>query len=368
MTLRTAVGTRNSVARWGFYGYAAVGCLLAAVHFAVEDGGLGTALEAGIILALSLTLVYSGWDAERTDVSPEGTVRALAWTGVIGVTFSLLAVAVALIWGLEGHPVVDTAFMVVFALTLGLAVGAPTSVYAVASEEKRRRLADLVKLLTLNQRVLRHNLRNELSIVDGHLENLGDRVGEDDADVAVARRHVDELLATSERARRILDLWDSDDCREQSVRDVLASAVERARERYPGADIEVDASTDATVSAHPALVDAFYETLANAVEHNDPDVRVTATVATDGGDAVVDVSDTGRGITASERAIFDQPGETKLSHASGLGLWLVYWTVRESGGSVSFRENQPTGTTVRVRLPRAGRGAGLRERVADALR
>jgi signal transduction histidine kinase len=368
MTLRSAVGARDSVARWGFYGYAAVGSLLAVVFLAVEPKTVATALEAAIVLALSLTLVYSGWDAEQTDVSPEGTVRALAWTGVIGVTFSLLAVAVALVWSLEGHPVVDTTFMVVFALALGLAVGAPASVYAVASGEKRRRLADLVKLLTLNQRVLRHNLRNELSIVDGHLENLGDRVGEDDADVAVARRHVDELLATSERTRRILDLWDSDDCREQAVGDVLASAVERVRERLPDADVEVDASTDATVSAHSALEDAFYEALANAVEHNDPDVRVTATVATDGGDAVVDVSDTGRGITASERAIFDQPGETKLSHASGLGLWLVYWIVRESGGSVSFSENEPTGTTVRLRLPRADRDAGLRERVADALR
>jgi len=342
----------GSVAHWWFYAYAVLG-LVAAVGYGFYVGWtVAVALETLILLALSATLVYSGVDARDRDVSQPGLLRAATLTAVTGASFALLAVAIALIWELEGHPVVDTEFMLVFAMWLGLAVGAQASLYAVASEEKRARLADFVKLLTMNQRVLRHNLRNELAVVDGHLQNLERRVGADDADVAVAREHVDELLENSERTRRILDIWESGDCREQDAGAVLADAVERLRERYPDADVEIAASEDAVVSAHAALGDALYEVLENAVEHNDGDVRITASVRNpSGGDVVVEVADTGTGIPGHEYDVLEQPGETTLSHASGLGLWLVYWTVRESGGSVAFTDDD--GTTVRFRLPDA---------------
>jgi signal transduction histidine kinase len=336
--------------RW-FYAYAVVGVVAAVAYGFLVGWTVAVGLEVVIILALSATLVYSGADARDRSLSPRGLARAAGLTALTGAVFTLLAVAVALIWRFEGHPVVDTEFMVVFAMWLGLAVGAQASLYAVASEEKRARLADLVKLLTMNQRVLRHNLRNELSVVDGHLQNLELAVGGDDHDVGIARHHLEELLATSERARRILDIWESDQRRELDAVALVADAVERVRDRYPDADVELAATEDATVAAHPALGDAVYELLVNAVEHNDSDVRVSASVRTppEGG-VVVEVTDTGEGVPENERRVLDQPTETSLSHASGLGLWFVYWTVRESGGSVEFDDS---GTVVRIRLPDA---------------
>lgn len=335
--------------RW-FYAYAVAGVVSAIAYGFLVGWTFAVGLEVLIVLGLSVTLVYSGVDARDRSLSARGLARAAGLTALAGASFSLLAVAVALIWYLEGHPVVDVEFMVVFAMWLGLAVGAQASIYAVASEDERTRLADLVKLLTMNQRVLRHNLRNELSVVDGHLQNLERRVGTDDRDVGVARHHLDEVLATSERARRILDIWESDQRRELDAVAVVADAVERVRDRYPDADVELAAAGDATVAAHPALGDAVYELLANAVEHNADDVSVTATVRNSpGGDVVVEVADTGPGVPENERRVLDQPEETSLSHASGLGLWFVYWTVRESGGRVEF-DDAPD-TPVRIRLP-----------------
>ncbi|MCG1003440.1 MULTISPECIES: sensor histidine kinase KdpD [Halobacterium] len=356
-----------SVAHWWFFAYAVLGYVAAVGYGFHVDWTVAVGLEALIVGALATTLVYSGVDAESRDISPTGVVRAAGLTLLTGVAFSLLAVAVALVWQLEGHPVVDTEFMVVFAMWLGLAVGAQTSLYAVAAEEKRTRLADLVKLLTMNQRVLRHNLRNGLSVVDGHLQNLEDKVGDGDEDVTVARNHVTELLENSERTRRILDIWESNACREQDAGAVLAHAVERLRERYPEADVEVETSDDAVVSAHPAFADALYEVLSNAVEHND-DVHITASVTNPpGDDVVVSVSDTGSGIPGHQYHVLDQPEETELSHVSGLGLWLVYWTVRESGGSVDFTDDGE-GTTVRFRLPDATARPGLWERLVGRVR
>ncbi|MUV61174.1 sensor histidine kinase [Halobacterium sp. CBA1126] len=348
----------DGVVHWWFYAYAAFGFVAAVAHGFVVGWSLAVALETVILFALSGSLVYSGVDARGRDVSQPGLARAAGLTVLTGLSFSLLAVAVALIWQLEGHPVVDVEFMVVFAMWLGLAVGAQASLYVVAAEEKRRRLADLVKLLTMNQRVLRHNLRNELSVVDGHLQNIERRVGDGDRDVEVARDHVTKILETSERTRRILGIWESDNCRDQDAGAVLAAAVERLRDDYPGVDVEVAASDDAVVSAHSALDDAMYEVLANAVEHND-DVSISASVTNPPGDeVVVEVTDDGSGIPGREYDILEQPEETTLSHASGLGLWLVYWTVRESGGSVEFVEDED-GTTVRFRLPDATAKPGL---------
>jgi signal transduction histidine kinase len=44
-----------------------------------------------------------------------------------------------------------------------------------------------------------------------------------------------------------------------------------------------------------------------------------------------------------------------LYHGSGLGLWLVYWVVQQSGGEATVREAAPRGTVVAVTLPRSDR-------------
>lgn len=49
--------------------------------------------------------------------------------------------------------------------------------------------------------------------------------------------------------------------------------------------------------------------------------------------------------------------ETQLEHASGLGLWLVRWTVSLSGGDLSFGENEPRGSVVTLSLPAADQPA-----------
>ncbi|WP_195155780.1 hypothetical protein, partial [Halorubrum sp. AJ67] len=54
-----------------------------------------------------------------------------------------------------------------------------------------------------------------------------------------------------------------------------------------------------------------------------------------------------------ERAVFTEARETALEHASGLGLWLVHWIVTESGGDLKIDTREPTGTVVRMWLPRA---------------
>jgi signal transduction histidine kinase len=45
--------------------------------------------------------------------------------------------------------------------------------------------------------------------------------------------------------------------------------------------------------------------------------------------------------------------ETPLQHSDGLGLWLVTWVVRSSGGDLTLDDADPRGSRVTLRLPTA---------------
>ena len=64
----------------------------------------------------------------------------------------------------------------------------------------------------------------------------------------------------------------------------------------------------------------------------------------------VRVADDGPGIPAAEVNVLERGYETPLEHGSGLGLWIVNWIVTESGGGISFDENDPRGSVVTLRF------------------
>lgn len=67
----------------------------------------------------------------------------------------------------------------------------------------------------------------------------------------------------------------------------------------------------------------------------------------------VRVADTGPGVPQEEWAVIQSGVEEPLSHATGIGLWLIYWTVTAVGGKVTLTENDPQGTVVEIEIPLA---------------
>jgi len=93
----------------------------------------------------------------------------------------------------------------------------------------------------------------------------------------------------------------------------------------------------------------------NAAEHNTSDrprVRVTVSVGRDEWTPVsVVVDDNGPGIPEQERSAITRENETPLEHGSGLGRWTAQWGITRLGGDLSFSDNVPRGTIVRLDLP-----------------
>jgi PAS domain S-box-containing protein len=212
--------------------------------------------------------------------------------------------------------------------------------------------------LLVMDRLLRHNLRNDMNIIRGHATQAGERGGAAvDADLAQIRRTSDRLMRTVEKERDIVALL-TNDAQPGGV-DLVATVetlVDRVRETYPDATVTLTLPETATVRGVPKLPLALYELLENAVEHAAvaaPTVSVTVTVDEDEGTVTLAVADDCPPIPIQEiRVLRGERDVRSVYHGSGLGLWLVHWAVKRSSGSLEFNTAAETGNTVLVTLDR----------------
>ncbi|WP_281194032.1 HAMP domain-containing sensor histidine kinase [Halorubrum sp. F4] len=326
---------------------------LGIVHLLTEGEGLGTILETFVTCSISLLVLVTAYEFPDRPISEAGQWRAVRLGFGVTGAFALLALAVWTIWLVEGNPT-ELSFLLSFASALGAMVGVRSGLHAVEFDERLEEAEDLGKLLTINQRVLRHNLRNELSIALGHLDNIeiAERVEDTNDDVRIIREHLERLLETTDRTREIVTIWNADRTVEHRLTSMVDERITRVRRKYPGVEISTRFEADPRVRSHPDLPAAVEEALTNAIEHTPPDTSVTVTVRTDSkGSAVLEIADTGEGIPRYDVDAIESPAETPLVHTQGLGLWILYWTLETSDGTLEIAENEPTGTIVRMTFP-----------------
>ena len=100
---------------------------------------------------------------------------------------------------------------------------------------------------------------------------------------------------------------------------------------------------------------AIYNVVSNAVKYSSPGATLEVRGMEERGHVVVDVSDTGRGIPASEvDQVWGELARSKeVRHipGNGLGLPMVAAVLRRLGGSCELSSIQGRGTTGRMRLP-----------------
>lgn len=337
------------------YGFAALGgcCFGVGARHLISGGwNVGTTLEFGLIFALSGVVFYTVHDLPRWDISRTGQWRAVRIGVGTALGFAALAGVVWLIWLLGHHPF-KLSFLLSFAAGLGAAVGSRAGLYVVKADEQLTEAQELATLLSINDRVLRHNIRNELAVALGHLEGIESAAdGATTAERArIARCHLEELVETSERTRRIAAIWRTETLQSIDLVSVAEARIAQVTAESPEATVHAELPDSCVVRTHPSLPLAFEEALRNAVEHNDDDVTITVRVRRDGDTTELVIEDTGSGIPQIERRTLHNAEETPLEHTEGLGLWLIYWTVTRAGGTVEFAENDPRGTVVRIRLP-----------------
>ncbi|MBV0902240.1 PAS domain-containing sensor histidine kinase [Haloarcula salina] len=218
------------------------------------------------------------------------------------------------------------------------------AIYTDVTDSRRQQ-----RRLRVLHRVLRHNLRNDLSVVFGMGEYVRSNALSEPVSDAASRAldAAERLAAVSEKSRNVENALDG-----SPERSVDAAALARSIADGYGADaaVETDLPETLPVAGGTAVYDALDNLVENAVEHTPTGTPVRVTADRADGDAYLRVADRGPGIPAVERAVvFEDENITNLQHGSGLGIWLARWVAEAAGGDIAY-DRADGWTTVTLRL------------------
>ncbi|GGJ11822.1 hypothetical protein GCM10008995_22160 [Halobellus salinus] len=195
--------------------------------------------------------------------------------------------------------------------------------------------------LEVANRVLRHNLRNDMNVVRGYAETIDseEEANAERAATAILDR-TDDLLAVGEKARKVSEL---DDSHRQTptthdMTELVAGIVNRTARDYPDVSLSIDgtAGAEATLTNSGSLGTAIREVIELLAVRASDEVEIHIVIECEDGGVTVRFDSEGPGIPAVERETLTAGSESPLQHADGLGLWLAHWCVTENGGDLCF--------------------------------
>lgn len=219
-----------------------------------------------------------------------------------------------------------------------------------------------------------HDFNNMLGVIIGNIDLLRD-LRKDDADVdELTGEALEAAFRGADLTRRLLAFARQQPLRPQPV-DVneLVSGITRLLSRTLGEDIVI--SLDLSPEVWPVVVDPAQleasltnlatnarDAMANGgrlmvVTGNrrlDADYAAQHTEVVPGGYVLIEVSDTGTGMTQGVINRIFEPFFTTKSRdkGTGLGLSMVFGFIKQSGGHISVYSEPGIGTTFRLFLPR----------------
>ncbi|OYR53541.1 PAS domain-containing sensor histidine kinase [Halorubrum halodurans] len=207
-------------------------------------------------------------------------------------------------------------------------------------------------------RVLRHNLRNDVTALVGYSERIREESStpavRDAAETVVSRAaSVGGLAdAVKQLQHAVEDSEANRECRHAGA--ATEAVVESTAATYPSADLTVIDRCPMWIHVDRAFEYAIAHAVENAIVHAEtptPSVTVEVGPSPNTGRVEIDVSDTNPRIPDAEvDGLFDPDGRTSTSHGSGLGLFVMKWCIESLGGELDI-ERDAGGNTVSFYLP-----------------
>jgi hypothetical protein len=208
--------------------------------------------------------------------------------------------------------------------------------------------------LSVVNRVLRHNLRNELNVISGRLQWLVEQGLFDEA----AREHLDDVVSATERlsalsenARHVGRTLDDRERDPANLNATVEAGVADAVREYSDLSVDLDAGPEDTVVADATVETSVREVLRCAgtnLSAPTVDVRVEADNHYETGTVEI-IADDGF-IAEAAMVAFENDSERALAHANTLRLWVAQWTIESMNGRLEL-SGQPPADRVRLTFP-----------------
>jgi two-component system CheB/CheR fusion protein len=219
-----------------------------------------------------------------------------------------------------------------------------------------------------------HDFNNMLGVIIGNIDLLRDLKADDPEIDELTREALDAAFRGADLTRGLLAFARQQPLRPQHVEvNELVSGITRLLRRTIGEDIEIsldlaaevwpvvvdpaqlEASlTNLATNARDAMADGGRLMIVTANRTLDADYAAQHAEVVPGGYVMLEVSDTGCGMTAEVmRRIFEPFFTTKdRDKGTGLGLSMVFGFIKQSGGHIGVYSEPGIGTTFRLFLPR----------------
>jgi signal transduction histidine kinase len=232
--------------------------------------------------------------------------------------------------------------------------------------DQNERLRELDRMKDEFVSLVSHELRTPLTSIRGYLELLrdsGNLMPKQQGFLKVVDRNSQRLL---ELVGDLLFLAKIDagafeiDLDEVDLGKVVKESIEACRPIAESREIELVASVGdlpPLVGDRARLAQVSDNLVSNALKFTEPGGRVDVTVSSADGHVVLEVKDTGLGISPEEQPrLFERFFRSSRATenaipGTGLGLTITKAIVERHGGSISLESNEDVGTTVRVELP-----------------
>ncbi|ALG81103.1 sensor histidine kinase [Halanaeroarchaeum sulfurireducens] len=307
-----------------------------------------------IVTALTIAIVFTGtglW-MRQNDLN-DGIAWPIAIWASIGLAVPVLVLVALSLWNPPALGALDWQDIASLNIAFGGMVGILSgTLLGLRSEYERKET--LYQRNTVFLRLFRHDIRNSINVVRGHVDLLADGDDRETHSTDIIEEELDHIVRLGEAAR-ILDRLDSMETTETV--DLAALVRERVAEVRADArnvTVETDLQPEASVMGSDLLTIAVDNLIANTVDHLNRGATVRITVARSSGRSravELTVRDDGPGFPEDELLVHSQADETPLQHSEGIGLWLTRWIVEAHDGEFEIANDPQGGAIVTVRLP-----------------
>ncbi|WP_135303024.1 sensor histidine kinase [Haloarcula amylovorans] len=242
-----------------------------------------------------------------------------------------------------------------------LASHAATAISNIRSRERleraRQDLETRKEMIEMYDRLLRHDLGNDLQVIAGFADAVAMEVeGQTEEYAGKIQRAARSSADLIERVGSLVStLEQQDEPEPRPLGSILDKTVTEVAANYDSLTIDFDRSAfEYRVFSGELLDSVFTNLVSNAAVHNEGDVHMVISVEESGSDTVlVRFADDGDGVPEHLREeIFEMGAKGPESDGSGFGLGFVRALTESYGGHVTVDESEYGGAEFRVTLKR----------------
>ncbi|HDN50144.1 MAG TPA: PAS domain S-box protein [Thermoplasmatales archaeon] len=209
-------------------------------------------------------------------------------------------------------------------------------------KKAERKITELNETLRLINKIMRHDILNDLQIADSSLELYSEEKNE--AFMEKARERIHKSIALIEKMKGLeATISSGKGLKEYHVGEVVNAVVKNY-------EVNCTVRGDCTVMADEAFYSVIDNLVRNAVVHGKTD-KIDITIEGRGNECEIRIADHGRGIPDEiKKKLFEQRFRHGDTAGTGLGLYIVKKTIERYGGSIRVEDNEPVGTVFVITL------------------